>query len=100
MTRSKSSSFPRSASASRSVSSVHDQATGDVDGLPGHVSSPVRGEKADHFGDVLWMLHTSEWHLGGALLREILRREAQQGTLLAGDELPHVGLYEARADAV
>ena len=62
---------------------MHDKATGDVDGLPGHVSCPVRGEKADDFGDVLWMLHTSERHLGGALLREILRRETQQGALLA-----------------
>ena len=49
---------------------------------------------------VLQFQDPAERHLRGALLREIFRREPLQGTLLTCDELPHVGLHEARADAI
>jgi hypothetical protein len=54
------------------VLSVHDQTTGDVDRLPGHVCRPLGGEEADDAGHVFRTLHASERHLCSALTSEVL----------------------------
>src|SRR5438105_14287047 len=80
--------------------SVHDEAAVDAQRLSRHVARLARDEKADHVGDVLRALHAPEWDGARALAGELVRRHPHELALIARDGGPHVGLHEARANAV
>src|SRR5204863_4971217 len=80
--------------------SLHHEAAVHAEGLAGHVARAWRGEEADHRGDVFRRFHPSERHRRLSLPRELFGSHAEQCPLLARDLRPHVGLHEARADAV
>src|SRR6266436_5402612 len=83
------------------VGSVHHEATGDVDGLAGHVGRLARGEEAHHVGHVLRLLDPPERDLLHALLEVLAGLEAHEPfARLAVYLEDHVGLHDAGADAV
>src|SRR4029077_20205900 len=80
---------------------VHHEATGDVDGLAGHVGRLAGGEEADHVGHVRRLLDAAERDLLDALLEVFAGPEPHEPfARLAVDLEDHVGLHDAGADAV
>src|SRR5918912_3376010 len=80
---------------------MHDQATGDIDGLTCHVISFARGEEAYDVGLVLGLLGTAKWDRRDAFLPVLTRLLTQLSDAhFAIDLLPHLGVHQARADAV
>src|SRR5689334_9366176 len=80
---------------------VHDEATGDVDGLAGHVGGLGGGEEADHVGHVLRGLDAAEGNLLDPLLQILAGPQPEELLArLAVDLEDHVGLHDAGTHAV
>src|SRR5918911_2685182 len=80
---------------------MHDQATCDIDGLTCHVISFARGEEAYDVGHVLGLLGTAKRDRRDAFLPVLTRLLTQlPDAHFAIDLFPHLGVHQARADAV